>query len=104
ALLWSIYNSIPLAVTAHLIDSKIDAGRILEVSRLPIFETDTLFDLSERLYDMQLAMIDQAIERAVKKQYRTIRDYGRYNRKMPPDLEKEVLAMIPSYISKFKTT
>lgn len=103
ALLWSIYNSIPLGVTAHLIDKRIDAGKILKIEKMPIYESDNIYDLSERLYELQLDMIPQAIELAVSNGGYFIDDYGHYNRKMPGDLEQRALELLPEYINKFST-
>ena len=44
AMLWSIYKSIPLGVTAHLIDENIDAGYILLKEKIFINPDDTLLD------------------------------------------------------------
>ena len=46
AMLWSIYKKIPLGVTAHLIDERIDAGKILIKEKIPIYKNDMLLDLS----------------------------------------------------------
>lgn len=102
ALLWSVQQNIPLAVTAHLIDARIDAGKILIKQALNIFPDDTIFDLSERLYEQQIDMIKSAIKAAVcGKGVDVDATQFPYNRKMPEDLEQQTLEMVPAYIKHF---
>lgn len=101
ALLWSIYNDCPLGVTAHLIDSKIDAGKILDIQKIKINQTDTILDLSERLYEIQLDMLSNAIEYATLNKGYFLDNYGEYNRKMDSKLELEVVNNFPNYIKKW---
>ncbi len=101
ALFWSIYRDHPLGVTSHLIDHRVDAGRLLERRTLPLHRDDTIFDLSERLYEAQIEMLVPAIERSLAGQWVEI-DYAgsEYNRKMPGELEREVLGMLPDYLAR----
>lgn len=99
ALLWSIYNNTPLGITAHLIDKYIDAGKILSVKKIPIYKNDTLFDLSERLYEIQLDLIKPAITALLSDNFESIVNLDSpYNKKMAPALEKEVLEKVKSYV------
>ena len=102
ALLWGINDGVPLGVTSHLIDSRVDAGLLLEKREIKLFKDDTLFDLSERLYEVQLDMLKEAVERTEKGETIEI-DYSEtgYNRKMPEDLEKTIEAKLPAYLEKF---
>lgn len=101
AMLWSIYRKIPLGVTAHLIDEKIDAGRILIKEQIPIYSDDTILDLSERLYEKQLDLIKPAIEKAIKGEILDIEITSSYNKKMPKEIESQVLNIFPDYIKQF---
>ena len=99
ALLWAIQNDVALGVTSHLIDSRVDAGRVLERRKIPLFRDDTLFDLSERLYEVQLEMLIAALRRALSGKYEEIDFEGsEYNRKMPPEMEAEIEQVLPSYL------
>jgi methionyl-tRNA formyltransferase len=98
ALLWSVYNNIPLGVTAHLIDGKIDAGKILLTQKIEIYQDDTFLDLSERLYDIQLDLIRPAIAILSKNEGYILNNYGVYNRKMTVDLEQITLKRLNGYI------
>lgn len=105
AMLWSIYRDIPLGVTAHLIDERVDAGTILIKKRIPIHTDDTVWDLSERLYETQLDLLAPAIRAALEIANGTVQaeSVGKssYNRKMPADLERATLEKLPDYIRRF---
>ena len=101
AMLWSIRNDIPLGVTSHLIDERVDAGKILERRTIDLHEDDTIFDLSERLYETQLEMLPSAIDRAQKSMTEDVDfESGTYNRKMTGDMERETIAMLPQYLER----
>ena len=101
AMLWSIRNDIPLGVTSHLIDERVDAGKILERRTIDLHEDDTIFDLSERLYETQLEMLPSAIDRAQKSMTEDVDfESGAYNRKMSGDMERETVAMLPQYLER----
>ena len=101
ALLWSVYNDLPLGITSHLIDHRVDAGRLLERRTIPLHADDTIFDLSERLYETQIDMLLPAITQARGGEWETL-DYDGtvYNRKMPHELEQKVLELLPGYLAK----
>ena len=101
ALLWSIYRDLPLGVTAHLIDEHVDAGRILLKKEVQIYEDDTLLDLSERLYDTQLEILGPAIEASYAGSWTLVDPSTPYNRKMPAELEEEVLLKVRDYVARF---
>lgn len=100
AMLWSIYGDIPLGVTAHLIDKKIDAGKILVKQQIALHLDDTLFDLSERLNDTQLEMIAPAIQMALSGNGESVDPSTNYNRKMPPEIEVTIDGRLPSYLQR----
>lgn len=98
ALFWSIHNNTPLGITSHLIDKNIDAGKILERKIIPLYKDDTIFDLSERLYEVQLDMIDTSIKMAIAGQGYTLKNEGTYNRKMEENLELQIEEKLKDYI------
>jgi methionyl-tRNA formyltransferase len=98
ALLWSVHFNQPLGVSAHLINRQIDAGLLLEKKKLRIYEDDTVFDLSERLYEYQLGMIRSALDKTIAGEHTPIDNTVPYNRKMPAELELEVMKKVPAYI------
>lgn len=104
AILWSIYNKIPIGVTSHLIDHRIDAGKIIDIQKIAVDKTDTLFDLYEKVHSLQLNMIVNSIKKVKKGELYSIDDAGEYNSKMPSELEKETLELLSNYIDLFSTS
>lgn len=101
AMMWSIYNDIPLGVTAHLIDRHVDAGQLLIKKPVSIYSDDSVFDLSERLYETQLDLLMPALRKLAEGAAEDVDLHtAAYNRKMPPELEKETLSMVRSYVQR----
>jgi phosphoribosylglycinamide formyltransferase-1 len=91
AMQWAIYEDRPIGVTAHLIDGRVDAGLVLLKREIQIQQDDTVFDLSQRLMDIQTDMLPEALvmlDRGVA----GLESVGRGNlhRKMPPELEAQI--------------
>jgi methionyl-tRNA formyltransferase len=61
SLLWSVVLDLPLGVSAHVIDEHVDCGRLIRFEPIDILVDDTVFDLSERLYERQLEMLVAAL-------------------------------------------
>jgi len=61
ALQWALHYDLPLGVTAHLIDHRVDAGRIVERRLIDEYADDTLIDLSLRLYETQVHMLSSTL-------------------------------------------
>jgi len=53
----------PQVVTAHLIDEDIDSGIILLKKKIDMNPNDTLYDINEKLYRLQIDMIVDAIKK-----------------------------------------
>lgn len=102
AMLWAIRSDVPQGVTAHLIDRRVDAGRIVERRAIGVFADDTALDLQERLYETQLELLEPAIrtalEAAAGKRSLEPVEGGSYNRKMDAELERETLGLLPDYV------
>lgn len=98
AFLWSVHGDVPLGVTAHLIDEHVDAGRVLIKQPIPIRLDDTPLDLSERLYESQLDMLEPALEAALAGEGIAVDPSIPANRKMTADQEGAALARLPDYV------
>ena len=77
ALQWSLYHGLPLGVTAHIVDARVDAGWILERRLIDIHRDDTLIDLGLRLYETQLAMLGPALATAATTDRHTLQSVER---------------------------
>ncbi len=104
AILWSIFNKIPIGVTSHLIDHRVDAGKIVDIKRISIDHNDTLFDLYEKVYSLQLNMINSSIKKVKKGKVASISEVGKYNSKMPSEMEERTLELVSDYIDLFSTS
>lgn len=91
AMQWAIYEDRPIGVTAHLIDGRVDAGLVLLKREIPIQQDDTVFDLSQRLMEVQSDMLPQAVS-LLAQGTAGLESVGRGNlhRKMPPELEAQI--------------
>jgi len=99
ALFWSVYRDIDVGVTSHVIDERVDGGRIVEWRPLPLHADDTFLDLGERLIEIQTDMVLTAIERIEKGRLQQVQiPKDSLNRKMPVELEAQLPAMLPAYL------
>lgn len=101
SLLWAVQTDQPLGVTAHLIDERVDAGRVILRREIGIVPDDSVFDLSERLYGAQLEILPAAIELARAGSWVALGDLPPSLGKMPPELEDETLRRVPGYVVRF---
>jgi len=100
AMLWSIHRDVPLGVTAHLIDEAIDAGLILVRRPIAIQPDDTLLDLSERLYEVQLDLLPEAVDLALDGRAMRVENKGEYHGKMSAETEQQVVVELPEYLQR----
>ena len=74
---FAIYNEEKeYGITAHIMEPKVDTGRIINVVRFPILPKDTVYSLTQRCYDYLLIQFYKVI------------DYVFYNNKLPDSDEK----------------
>lgn len=102
AMLWSIYYDIPLGVTAHLIDERVDAGQILLQERIAVYEDDTLLNLAERIQEKQLDLVEPAVNKALRNEWTEADCRTPYQRKMSVELEQRVMQKLPDYLKRYK--
>ena len=60
--LWDILEGRTLGNTSHLIDSRMDAGLMIERQELVIHPDDSLIDLSLRITESQVAMLESTLK------------------------------------------
>ncbi|MBI3416409.1 MAG: hypothetical protein HY043_14030 [Verrucomicrobia bacterium] len=92
ALQWAIYENKPMGVTAHVIDERIDAGRIILRQAIATYPDDELIDLSLRLSDTELEMLPAVLTALAKQrlvEFPLVAS-SPLHRKMPPELEREL--------------
>lgn len=54
---WSVYNMLPLGVTLHYIDERVDAGEVVSIVPTPVFLSDTLNTLARRHYENEIHVL-----------------------------------------------
>jgi folate-dependent phosphoribosylglycinamide formyltransferase PurN len=84
----------------HLIDERVDAATVLLRRQIPVYQDDTLQDLSERLYETQLEVLTPAIGEALRGGVPVDPDTP-YNRKRPTSMEKAVGAKVGEYVRRY---
>lgn len=98
---WSVENNIKLGVTSHLIDKGVDSGLIVSKEEITINNDDTMFDLTERLYEKQLDMLSKSIEMLSQENpvFQPIDTTAGHNSKMEEDQEFAALDKLQNYIA-----
>lgn len=93
ALKWAILKDIPPGVTAHLINRKVDSGKIVMTKKITIKEDDTFVDLSLRLFETQLEILPVAINKVKNKDSFIEIDInqGFYHSKFPKEKDELLL-------------
>lgn len=106
ALQWALYEELPLGVTAHVINTYVDAGYILKKARVQEYPDDTLIDLSLRLEQAQTNIITDSIHILSEAQLDNLEkiDHKTYklHRKMPSHLERELPFKLQVRLAKLK--
>ena len=62
-IVYAVRKDIPMGVTAHLIDGRVDAGTVLARWEVPVYATDCLIDAGSRVFDGLSAHLLEAVER-----------------------------------------
>ena len=70
SLLWALYLGLPLGVTAHFIDSRVDAGRVIQKAGIEIHPSDSLKDIYLRLYETQIGILPQVLLETHQKDFK----------------------------------
>lgn len=61
---WSIYYGLPLGVTTHYLGEHIDAGEVIERRQIFIKQYDTFHLVAQRIYENEVDMLVNAIQKA----------------------------------------
>lgn len=95
---WAIAEKQPIGVTTHLIGEYVDAGEIVERRLIDIYKTDTFHALAERVYENEVSMLIEAIEKCEDVHLDMIYpgDFEVHKR-MPENMEKNLMDMFESY-------
>jgi phosphoribosylglycinamide formyltransferase-1 len=96
---WSILKDIPLGVTLHYLDNKVDAGEILTVVRTPIFKDDSIESLARRHYENEIDALVNFLEHMNIRRIDELPESASRMR-MPIHVEEEMINHFPEYRNK----
>lgn len=83
------------------IDERVDAGRILVKRPIEVYPDDTILDVTERLHEVGLEVLPEALELARQGVWVYVEDRSPPNRKMRPEEEREALERFSGYVAKY---
>jgi len=95
---WAIHDGLLQGVTAHLIDHRIDLGKIIKIEAIEVFGDDSLLDISIRIQDTQQRLLIESLE-LLSNGSQLFSPFGRskYNKCMVDSEEEEMLSKFESY-------
>jgi phosphoribosylglycinamide formyltransferase-1 len=98
---WAMVDKVPLGVTSHFIDPRVDAGRIIKRHALPVYPDDTLVDISLRLYEGQLEIFEETMRAAMDQPLESFRKIPKDTKSsyplFPAERENEIPALLEAY-------
>ena len=104
SLKWAIAEDKPVGVSTHIIGDYVDAGEVIERRLIPIYTTDTFHALAERVYENEVSMLVEAIEKTDASCHETIiPDTAEVHRRMGEDIEKTLMEKFEQYRIKHGT-
>ena len=97
--LWSVMNDVPLGVSAHFIDDKIDKGRLIKFSEIKLVSSSNLIEIYECLYQKQLMMLGSVVETVSKNKavFPSI-EHAKLNTRMTEVEEKQAISNLKGYL------
>ena len=101
---WAIIKDLDQGVTSHLIDSKIDKGRLIDRKKIKVYKDDTLVDIHLRIQSLEQKMMIESIERLFKERnleaFEILGEGETYHRSVPPEIEKDLMNLFEAYVKK----
>ncbi len=101
ALKWAIIEEQTIGVTTHFLGDQVDAGEVIQRFKVPVYKSDLFYQLAERQYQYEISALVNAITMLDEKH--RIYDAGEneQHRRMPPDVEENLLKAFEHYKDKF---
>lgn len=95
---WAIVEKQPIGVTTHLIGKYVDAGKVIERRKINVYQTDTFHAVAERVYENEVSMLIEAIEKCDITNLDTIYPENyEVHKRMPENLEKNLFELFEQY-------
>ena len=87
---WAIIENKPIGVTTHLIGDYVDAGEVIKRVEVPVFTNDTFHAVSERVYQTEVKLLLQSVEKHGIS-FTTDGEGNVVHKRMQADIEKNLL-------------
>lgn len=95
---WAIIEKQPIGATSHLIGDFVDAGNIIDRRVIDIFYTDTFHAVAERIYENEVSMLVEAIEKCdIKDTFFVMPEEYPIHKRMPKDIEATLMECFDEY-------
>ena len=101
ALKWAIVEGQPLGATTHLIGEYVDAGEVIERRNIPVYMTDTFHAVAQRVYENEVSMLVEAIEKLDKGTTLILPGENELHKRMPEDVEAKLMDSFETYKQKY---
>lgn len=99
---WSILKDYPVGVTSHLIDHRIDMGRMLMQEEINIYKDDTLLDLHLRNQNLEQSLMIKSLGTISENRFEPKPlGEGNYFKAVPPELEETLTDKFQEYKIKY---
>jgi len=101
---YAVLNNWPQGATAHLIESKIDRGKIILKKKINIYKEDSIKDFYLRIQNLELSLMIQSLKRIKinKKIGKYSKQQGEYHSHIKNEQEKIIIDNLEKYKDKFK--
>ena len=101
SLKWAIVENKPIGVTTHLIGDYVDAGDVIERRTIDVYTSDTFHALAQRVYENEVSMLVEAIEKINDGSLTTILPGdSALHKRMPKEIEESLLPKFEEYKEK----
>ena len=100
---WATYLDIPQGITAHFINYRVDAGRIILKQQIPLFSDDTIYDVEQRLYDRQLSMIRPTLDAIYEKtlgDFEFVKTEEKPHGRIPAEADVQIHQLFEAYMGR----
>ena len=101
SILWAISKNNKIGISAHLINDKIDAGKLVFNKVINPGKNDNIFDIYKKVFEAQISILPIAYnEINLNKSYKILKTLD-YNTYMPVTKQENTLNNLKSYIANY---
>ncbi|MDL2209426.1 hypothetical protein LJC26_01285 [Desulfovibrio sp. OttesenSCG-928-O18] len=97
ALKWAIYDGQPIGVTTHVLGDEVDAGLMVDRKTVPVFHNDTFHAVAQRQYELEVAMLVEALEKVETATEHLDANFP-LRRRMPHDFETRIFSRFAALV------